>query len=663
MRVEQPVELKDWRVWPPFVLALLAVAALAVAYQAPSAYDLTTPGVTLDGVHAPEHSNGREFHWTEAQATVRFAGVGRGAYHVVVTLSGSRPADIQPPNVRVAVNGTPLGAFQTKRAPQDYAFDIPPDAVGADGDMEIAVTADTFVPPNDLRTLGVALYDVRLTPAGGMLWPSAWVALWAVLSALGVYGTATAIDRKRPHRWAAWLASGLMIIAFAAGIAIARVWTAAWAPWAALAALTACAGVVLRRRCDWRETLAALAAGLSVVNYAATCIDLLRTSRFTDVTTMFEAAQKLAAGLDPYDYTIVRENPLYAHSYVYPPAFAQALALFLPLGLHGAVVTWAALNMLLYVAVVIGLLRAFGLAWHSPGFYAFLLVAFNYRPVIDTLSGGQLDVLILALLLVALVWARRGGLVRAGAAVAVAGLTKLHPLALGLFFLTPARWRGLIGMGAAAALIVTVSAFLAPPNLYVRYVTEVLPGRGGEGTGNPENQSLSGFVYRLNGVLWNDAATPAQANAIKWPAYVLSGALAAITLAAMWFGGRRRGGDAHARDALHFAALIMLMLLILPTSWMHYETQALLPLAAVLSYALATRSRGLLALWLAAAALTAPANQEIFRSGDFDAWPLVLAQSYKLYGVLLLWGTLIWMQAQKDADAARHGDGTDLQRA
>jgi hypothetical protein len=175
---------------------------------------------------------------------------------------------------------------------------------------------------------------------------------------------------------------------------------------------------------------------------------------------------------------------------------------------------------------------------------------------------------------------------------------------------------------------------------------------------------VSGFIYRLNGVLWNDAATPAQANAIKWPAYALSGALTAITLAAMWFGAQgRHSGEARTRDALNFSILILLMLLILPTSWMHYETQALLPLAAVLSYALARGSRGLLALWLAAALLTTPANQEIFRSGDFDAWSLVLAQSYKLYGVMLLWGALIWMQAQKDADAARHGDGADLQRA
>lgn len=632
-------------------LALLAVVALFPAYyRQPAVYDLATPGVAFDGLHAPERSNGREFRWTEAQTHIRFAGIGRGVYRLTLALSGPRPAGIPTPVVHVAVNGVSLGEFQTTRAVQDIVLDLPPEAIGADGDVEITLASETFVPASDLRTLGAALYGVQLSPAGGMLWPPAWVLLWCVLAAWGVYGVAHVTRLANPL--AAWLAGGAVVVAFALAVALVRVWVAVWSPVAAWAALTVYAGSRIRQRTGWRETLAALAVGLSLVNYAATCLDLLRTSRFTDVTTMFEAAQKLAAGLDPYDYTIVRENPLYAHSYVYPPAFAQALALFLPLGLHGAIVAWAALNMLLYVAVVIGLLRAFGLAWRSPGFYAFLLAAFNYRPVIDTLSGGQLDVLILALLLVALVWAQRGGLVRAGAAVAVAGLTKLHPLALGLFFLLRARWRGLIGMALATVAIVALSALLAPPGLYVRYVTEVLPGRGGENTGNPENQSVGGFIYRLNGVLWNDAPAPGQADVLKWPSYAVSGALVAVTLGVMGFSAlKRRGGTSHQRDAAQFAATIVLMLLVLPTSWMHYETQALLPLAVVLSYALATRSRGLLLLWGAAVALTAPANQEIFRSGDFDAWPLVLAQSYKLYGMLLLWGGLIWMQVRKDADA------------
>ena len=47
-------------------------------------------------------------------------------------------------------------------------------------------------------------------------------------------------------------------------------------------------------------------------------------------------------------------------------------------------------------------------------------------------------------------------------------------------------------------------------------------------------------------------------------------------------------------------------------------------------------------VWGIAAGLTAFANQEIFRGGEFDAWPLSLIQSYKLYGVLLVWGALLW---------------------
>lgn len=632
------------RLHPMLALALLsAIALIASAAHQPAVYDLATPGARVDGLYAPERSNGREFRWTEAQTHIRFPGVGRGAYRLTLVLSGSRPAGMPTPVVHVAINGVPLREFQTTRAVEGYTLDVWPENFGADGDAEITLTSETFVPPSDLRTLGAALYGVQLVPVGGIVWPSAWVLLCCVVAAWGAYGFAGGR--------AAWPAALAVIGAFALAAAFAPVWAAVWSPYAALAVLTVYAGRQMRRHAGWRETCAALAAGLSFVGYAAQCIALLRTSRFTDVTTMFEAAQTLAAGLDPYDYAIVRDNPLYAHSYVYPPAFAQMLGLFLPLGLHGAIVTWAALNMLLYVAVVAGLLRAFDLAWRSPGFYAFLIVAFNFRPAIDTLSGGQLDVLILALSLGALVLARRGALLRSGIVLASAGLTKLHPLALGLFFLPRARWRGLAGMALGAAAIIAVSALLAPPNLYVRYVSEVLPGRGGENTGNPENQSLGGFLYRWNGILWNDAPAPELAAALKWPAYAASGVLAAATLGALAFGVMRKRGASARRDDAQFAAAVMLMLLVLPTSWMHYQTQALLPLAVVLSYALAARSRALLALWLAAVLLMTPANQEIFRGGEYDNWPLILLQSYKLYGALLLWGALVWMQMRGDADA------------
>lgn len=637
----------------PLVLLLAALAALGIAYQPPQRCDWTSAGASLDGFHAPE-DQGR-FRWSDGRASVRFDGVGQQPYRLTVRLGGSRPTGLPSPRATVSANAHVLGVLQTTRAEQEFTFEIPAESVGAWGNLAILVESDTFTPPNDLRTLGVIISEVRIESGGGVpVVPAPAPLAWGALAVMAL-GSAGA------RRRAAGAALALLL-ALTVGIAGARLVAATALPWVALGALTLAAGARLKERTTWRETLAALAAGLSGVRFAAACMELLRNSRFTDVQTMFEAAQKLLAGLDPYDYAIVRDNPLYQHSYVYPPVFAQFLALFLPFGIDVGIRLWVALNFVLYGAAVWGLLRAFDLRFRSAGMYAFLVVALNFQPALDTLSGGQLDVLILALLLAAALWTQSDRIGRAGAAVALAGMTKLHPLFLGLFFLPRARWRGLVVMGAVVATVLGISALSSSPDLYVRYTTVVLPGRGGEGTGNPENQSVAGFFYRAHGVLWNDAATPAQAQSIRIWTSGASGALALATLWAWRRGSRKRGGA-----MLQFGTLIVLLLLVLPTSWMHYETQALLPLAVMLSYALAGAARGeragALLAWGAAGILAAFANQEIFRGGEFDALPLLLAQSYKFYGMLLLWGMLIWAQARKDEDAEGDGDGADLQRA
>src|SRR5205807_445011 len=151
-----------------------------------------------------------------------------------------------------------------------------------------------------------------------------------------------------------------------------------------------------------------------------------------------------------------------------------------------------------------------------------------------------------------------------------------------------------------------------------------------------------------------DVPTTGQAATIRLWTYGASALLGLVSLGAMALSFYRiRRTRPPWLDGLHLSLWIVLMLLVLPTSWMHYETQLLLPLGALLAYALITRQRWLLLLWASAAALTAFGNQEIFRGGDFDAWPLSLVQSYKLYGLLLLWVSLLWVVLRPRLDPPR----------
>jgi hypothetical protein len=634
-------------------LAVLTFLAVTTAYQVPVVYDPDTPGVVLEGFHALEGHGANAFRWTDGNAHIHISGAGTAAWKLMLNLSGSRPAGVEPPVARLLVNGVPVAAFKSTRATTRYDYALPWPQPLAD-DIDVQIASDTFAPPNDLRTLGVGVYALRIEPAEPFTVPSARVVMFSMVAVIAIAASAnrtvklvsSTVDgsQSRKERITAWGIPLFLLPVIVIGLVIFRVLTAVALPWLAGAAVVIYTAVRLHERASRLETAAIIATSLSFLHFCYDFLDLFRISRFTDVATMFQAAQKLVQGLDPYDYVIVRDNPLYAHSYVYPPSFAQFLGLFLPFGTPGATYAWVGLNCLLYFVVLAGLLRVFNLHVRSAGMYALLLVAFNYQPVIDTLYGGQLDILILALLVLALLLARRERFVASGAALAFAVMTKLHPALVLPFYCAPRRWRGYLGFALALALIVAVSVALAPPNLYVSYLTVVLPGRGGESTGNPENQSLSGFLYRVQNLSWDDQPSPAQAASTRYISYGASALLGLGTLGAMLYSLYRvRNNRSNANDALHHSLWIVLMLLVLPTSWVHYETQLLLPLAAILPYALAARRRGLLIAWAVVAALTAFANQEIFRSGDFDAFPLILLQSYKLYGVLLLWALLLWL--------------------
>jgi len=674
-----------------FSLLLFTLGALVLAYQIPLQYDLNTRGVVLDGFHASEGSGSRRFRWTDGHASAHFDGIGSRPYRLVLGLSGPRPSGLELPSVHLVLNGIARGVFTATSAPQSYTFTIPGEGVSLAGSLDVQIDSDTFVPPNDLRTLGVVVSELRVEPveAGGFTWPA------PLALALGA-AALTAVFLSVGRRFA-WPAALLALGVLSAGVAGERVLSADLMPWAALAAACVYTGLRIKQRTTWAETAAALAVLLSLAHFVLAFLNLFAISRFTDVTTMFEAAQKLSQGLDPYDYGVIRDNPLYAHSYVYPPAFAQFLGLLLPLGMQGAIVSWVALNFVLYFAALAGLLRLFRMRWRSAGMYAMLFVAFNYQPAIDTLYGGQLDILILALLVLSLALALRGRLASSGVALAFAAITKLHPLLIVPFYFARDRLRGYLGFGLAFGLIIVVSLSLSPPDLYVRYATVVLPGRGGGGTGNAENQSLSGFFFRAAGLFWSDLPSGEQERVLRLWTYGAGALLGVITLGVVLYslarsntgasrslaadnvrtvcgspaagrsplgagtpvpraGSPLPGAGSRLLSSLHFSVFIVLMLLSLPTSWMHYETQLLLPLAALLAYAVAAReaasrqraasavgkAEALYIVWGIAACLSAFANQEIFRGGVFDAWPLSLIQSYKLYGVLLVWGALLW---------------------
>jgi Glycosyltransferase family 87 len=211
------------------------------------------------------------------------------------------------------------------------------------------------------------------------------------------------------------------------------------------------------------------------------------------------------------------------------------------------------------------------------------------------------------------------------------------------FYLTRDRWRGIFGVVFGIALIVCFSITLNSPILYERYVTNILPSRSAELTGHAEDQSLSAFICRLSGVTGMNKLTPSQHRGILFATYTIAFLLALITLAAMWYSDQK----GELQLSLCFSGVIALMLLILPTAWIHYETQLLFPIGALLFYALFEGNFKIFALWTISTFLISFGDRSLFADPKFNAWPLILVQSYKFYGILLLWGSLIYAQLER----------------
>ncbi|MBI5877352.1 MAG: hypothetical protein HZB53_06860 [Chloroflexi bacterium] len=213
---------------------LLALIVFASASQVPWSAGWTHARVMLTGFHDLEGvRSGRPYRWTDKEATAWFPSTGIQARMLHVTWNSPRPGGTPLPTVRVSANGRLLQTYTVGGGVQTVAIDIPPDVLCPLGDLMLAIDADTFSTPSDLRTLGIAIYDMRLdqpinfAPALPAALPTFW--------GLAVTGLLYATARTRSSPRMAWLASTAVAILIGAGFAVDRLITGGVLPWLVLA--------------------------------------------------------------------------------------------------------------------------------------------------------------------------------------------------------------------------------------------------------------------------------------------------------------------------------------------------------------------------------------------------------------------------------------------
>lgn len=222
-----------WFVASTFVAALM----LTAAYQArPTAVLVVgdTPhdtGLVRDFNPAERQraqDGGRRFRWTRGTSAIVFPGVGRGATGIDLTLAGSNNPNA---DTTILANDVPIATLHLTPDFQPYHVDVPA-AVMAHGSLELGFVTPPFHPPNDRRTLGIVVNEVRVhVPGHGLILPPAPIALslW-----IGVLCIALAL-----------LIAGLAGAAAFAGATLVAAGMAAFIVWNRLF-LTADAGGVVR---------------------------------------------------------------------------------------------------------------------------------------------------------------------------------------------------------------------------------------------------------------------------------------------------------------------------------------------------------------------------------------------------------------------------------
>jgi hypothetical protein len=336
------------------------------------------------------------------------------------------------------------------------------------------------------------------------------------------------------------------------------------------------------------------------------------------------------AGLEQYQQTgrlYETEQPGYfepgSHSlYKYPPTFAAVMRPFasLPQRVVGRLFLLAGFLAALLAALRPSRRIGWGLA----------LVLVNWQPIWECLSDLQMELIELLCLGLTLLWMRRRRPFAAGVPIGVAGAFKVYPWLLGIDFLVRRRWRAVLGAVAGALGALLLAALVLSPRLSFEFFFRILPRLGGTSL-SYDNVSLLALIGRLvlqlrsglpdtnalDALTLEKAAVPGVRAASLVLFAVVSAALIGVTWRVFRRAGpvsrstgpdaRRAGGPGELADdpeqaPSRLGVMVCLLLIVIPTSWLSYQTLLALPVLAAIATSPAPRDdpRNLVLLALAA---------------------------------------------------------------
>ncbi len=299
-----------------------------------------------------------------------------------------------------------------------------------------------------------------------------------------------------------------------------------------------------------------------------------------DFSVYCEAASRLGKGENIYQHvyqediyrrifgpSVRPEKRFYMH-YFYTPFIAWAFQPLAQLPYAEAKQIWTQINFVLYLFCAVVLTSLLG-RWR-PGGYSDLtrlnvvLAAFIvFDPFFFTFYEGQIDLVVLALLLCYFLWSREKKEGRAGVALALAVVAKMSPLLL----LVEVVWhRRLKSLTSFVATLVVLALWMLSSSIPLETYSDFFLKFGALASGSLETSLFFNVAFAKTLLYPFGLENAALVRAII--------SIVVLVISLVLLG--RMPGDERSRERQR-AYLVILMFLLSPTVWFHHFVWALIP--------------------------------------------------------------------------------------
>jgi alpha-1,2-mannosyltransferase len=234
-----------------------------------------------------------------------------------------------------------------------------------------------------------------------------------------------------------------------------------------------------------------------------------------------------------------------------------------------------------------------------PAWSKALTVVLSLRPIMSDLTHGNVNLLILFLVVIGLAAFRRGRDLTAGVILALAMACKVTPALFIPYFVWKRSWRVLAGttLGLALFLFVIPGCVLGwheNATLLGSWVDQMIRPFlfGGIVTSEHPNQSLPGLVHRLLtespsfSVYVNDVYTPTEYHNVlslgpRAAGWVVKLGMAIFSAAVVWSCRTPTRPRARTLLAAEYSLVVLGMLLFSERTWKHHAVTLVLPFAVI----------------------------------------------------------------------------------